>query len=153
MPAYTPNPAVQSHLDNQLGFVSGLARSSYDSARKLSELHVHFAQQVLEQSLSVTRQLMAVSDPFQWSALLAHQVGPFSARLQQYQRELIGLLSGVPLDFTRTTESYMPASSRSAAALAEDLARRADDARQAYMGHQGNGLAGPHATNGSGQPH
>lgn len=153
MPANKFNSNVQSQLDNQLGFVSELARQTYDSARRLNELHVQFAQQMLEDSLGITRQIMASSDPFQWSALLVRQLGPFSERLQHYQRGLIGLLSGVPVDFTRTTESFMPAASRGAAAMAEDMARRADDARQALVGRTSDGAATPLATNGSGQPH
>ena len=153
MPAYTPNPAVQSHLQNQVGFITELSRKSCDSARQISELNLQFAQQVIEDSLSASRQIMSVSDPFQWSAMLANQIGPVTQRLQNYQQQLIGLLSGAQVDFTRATESYMPEASRSASAIADDMTRRAEEARQAFSGRQGDGSAYPHATNGSGQPH
>jgi hypothetical protein len=67
----------------------------------------------------------------------------------------MGLLSGAQVDLTRATESYLPEASRSASAIADDMARRAEEARQTFGGRQGNGsaTAHPYATNGSGQPH
>ncbi len=154
MPSYTPNPAVQSHLENQVGFMTELSRKSYDSARKLSELNMQFAQHVLEDSISATRQMLSASNVFQWSAMLANQIGPVTQRLQSYQQQLFGLLSGAQVDFTRATESYMPEASRSATAIADEMARRAEEARQAFTGHPGNGAAYTRAaTNGSGQTH
>lgn len=154
MPSYTPNPAVQSHLDNQVGFMTELSRKSYDSARKLSELNMQFAQLMLEDSISAARQMMSAPNVFQWPAMLASQIGPVTQRLQSYQQQLIGLLSGAQIDLTRATETYMPEASRSAAAIADDLARRAEEARQAFTGYPGNGAAYTRgATNGSGQTH
>lgn len=154
MPSYPPNPTVQSPLQNQLGFMTELSRKSYDSARRLSELNLQFARHVLEDSLTATRQMMSTPNVFQWPAMLANQIGPVAQRLQSYQQQLIGLLSGVQVDFTRATESYLPEAGRSAMAVADAMASRAEEARQAFTSYQGNGAAYTRgADNGSGQTH
>ncbi len=142
MPSNSSTSAMRAHLESQVAFMSDLTRKTYDSARKLSELNLHFTQDWLEDSFTISRQLLAAGDPFQFSATLANQIQPLAQRIRSYQQQLIGLLSGAQVDFTRATESFMPEASRSASAIADDMARRAEEASRAFAPrYSGNGAA------------
>jgi phasin family protein len=122
MPSYSSNSAMRSGLDAQVNFMTELTRRSYDSVRKLSELNLHFAQQLMQDSVAATRQVLACSDPMQLAATMANAAQPAVDHLRSYQQQLVGMVTGVQVELTRTAESFMPQGSRYAAAMAHSLA-------------------------------
>jgi len=142
MPSYSRTPAVQSHLETQVNFMTELARKSYDAIRKLSELNLQLAQQLMEDSANASRQMMSSRDPFQMSSVAFTQLQPVTEHLRGYQRQLMGVLAGAQVELTRTAETHIPDASRSAAAAAEEVARRTAEAGLAYTrAHAGDGSA------------
>ena len=63
MQPFANNPALRSYFDTQVNFFTELAHRSFDSARKLSELNLRLGQQLLEESIATSRQMLACSDP------------------------------------------------------------------------------------------
>ncbi len=150
MPSNPRNPAMQSHLETQVNFMTELTRKSYDSVRKLSELNLHLAQQLMEDSANASRQLMSCSDPFQLSSTAFTQLQPVTEHLRNYQRQLMGVLAGAQVELTRTAETHIPDASRSAAAAAEEIARRTADATQVFTRQRsGDGAAQSYGSNGA----
>lgn len=123
MPSYSSNSAMRSGLDAQVNFMTELTRRSYDSVRKLSELNLHFAQQLMQDSVAATRQVLACSDPLQMASTMANATQPAFQHLHSYQQQLAGMLTGVQAELTRSAESFMPQGSRYAAAMAQSMAR------------------------------
>ena len=76
MPSYSSNSAMRSGLDAQANFMTELTRRSYESVRKLSELNLQFAQQLMQDSVAATRQVLACSDPLQMASTLANATQP-----------------------------------------------------------------------------
>lgn len=155
MPSYSPSPATQSGIQAQVNFLTELTRRTYDSVRKLSELNLHFAQQVMQDTAEATRQMASCTDPFQFAAAAARAAQPAMQHLQRYQQQLAGLLSGAQVELTRGAEAMMPDSARyAAAALLQGMPREATEGADAFSaaaradGSAPNGSGAAHHTHG-----
>jgi phasin family protein len=119
------NPALRSQLETQVNFLTELSQRTYDSARKVGELNMHFTQQLIEDSINMGRELMNCSDPFQMTSTAINQMQPATEHLRNYQRQLMGVLSGVQAEFSRAAGSRMPEATRQASAMADEMVRNA----------------------------
>ena len=136
MQAFANNPALRSHVDTQVNFFTELAQRSVDTARQLSELNLRLAQQLMDQSIATSRQLLSCADPFQAGNVALHAMEPLAHHLRQYQQQLVALVSGAQVALTHAAETHIPEAGRSAAALADDMARRSLDAGTAFASLQ-----------------
>jgi phasin family protein len=93
--------------------------------RKVSELNMHLAQQMIEDTMNMGRSMMSCSDPFQMTSAAMNQLQPATEHLRSYQQQLMGVLAGVQQELARSTESGISQASRSATALADDMVRNA----------------------------
>jgi phasin family protein len=119
------NPALRSQVETQVNFFTELSHRTYDSVRKVSELNMQFTQQMIEDSMTLGRELMNCSDPFQMTSTAINQLQPATEHMRSYQRQLMGVLSGVQADFTRAAETHIPEASRQASAMADQMVRSA----------------------------
>jgi phasin family protein len=126
MPSYPSNSALRSGLDAQVEFMTELTRRSYDAVRKLSELNLHFAHLLIQDSVAATRQVLACSDPLHMASTIAGAAQPAADHLRSYQQQLAAMLTGVQLELARQAESLMPQPSSYSAAIAHTPAQ--DDA-------------------------
>ena len=100
MPSYTPQAAVQSYLDTQIGYVADLTHKSCDTARRLNDLNLQLTQDLFDELYLAGRQMLG-SSPLQYPAMLASQIKPVSQRLRSYQQQLAGLFGGGQVDVRR----------------------------------------------------
>jgi phasin family protein len=125
MQTYANNPALRSHLETQVNFMTELTQKTYDSVRKLSELNMQLAQQMIEDTMNMGRSMMSCSDPFQMTSAAMNQIQPATEHLRSYQQQLMGVLAGVQTELTRTAESRMSEATRSASMMADEMVRNA----------------------------
>ncbi len=118
MPSYSTSPATRSGIQAQVDFMTELTRRTYDTVRKLSELNMHFARQVIEDTATSTRRMASCTDPFQLAAAAAACAKPAMQHMQSYQQQLVGVLSGAQIDLARGAEAFMPEGAREAFAAA-----------------------------------
>ncbi len=93
MPSYTPQAAVQSYLDTQIGYVADLTHKSCDTARRLNDLNLQLTQDMFDDFYLAGRQMLS-SSPLQYPAMLASRIQPAGQRLRSYQQQLAGLFGG-----------------------------------------------------------
>lgn len=136
MQALPNTPALKTQFDSQINLVTELTQKTYDSVRKLSELNLQMARQMIEDFMNTNRELLACSDPFQWTSTLMNQIPPAAERLRNYQQELIGLMTAAQADLTRVTEAHMPEVNRSAMAVADELVRRGTEETEKMASRQ-----------------
>lgn len=136
MQSLANNPALRSHFDTQLGFFTELAHRSFDAVRQLSELNLRLGQQLMEESIASCRQMLSCSDPYQMSTLALKRMEPVAQHLRTYQQQLMSLVAGAQAGLTQAAETHIPAAGRSAAAIADDMARRSLEAGAAFAGMQ-----------------
>ncbi len=154
MPSYLNNPTLQSFLESQVSMTAALTRKTYDAVRQLSELNLHFSQQLIDDGVRAGRQMLATSDPVQMGAAALAQLQPIGAHLRTYQQQLMQVLSGVQIDLNHFAETHLPETSRTASAAAEELARRGAELTAAWnrpyrgdgSGPVSNGADGAHHT-------
>jgi phasin family protein len=125
------NPALRSQVETQVNMMTELSHRTYDSVRKVSELNMQFTQQLIEDSMNLGRELMNCSDPFQMTSTAMSQMQPATEHLRTWQRQLMGVLSGVQADFGRVAETHIPEASRQASAVADEMVRNATAATHA----------------------
>jgi phasin family protein len=148
MPSFPTNPLIRSGLDAQVDFLTELTRRSYDAMRKLSELNLRFAQQVMQDLADTSRNILSCSDPLHMPAAAAKSAQPVSEHLRDYQRQLFSFLSGIQLELTRSAETFAPQASGYATAMADSMAHDSERAGAAFdhaaqgaerAAHSGNG--------------
>ena len=147
MPSYSSKSPMRSGIDAQVSFMTELTRRTYDSVRKLSELNLHFAQLLMQDSVSATRQVLACSDPLQMASTMANAAQPAADHLRSYQQQLIGMLTGAQVELTRGAEAFMPEGVRYASAMAQTMVRESgatgsDGIAGAVRPEAGDGAAG-----------
>ncbi|MES2015923.1 MAG: phasin family protein [Pseudomonadota bacterium] len=108
MPSYPTIPALRSGLDAQLGAMTDFTRRTSDAMRKFNELHLQYAQQVMQDVTDASRAIINCSDPFQAAAALASCSKPATEHLLNYQQQVFGVLSGVQLELGRSAEAFVP---------------------------------------------
>jgi phasin family protein len=119
------NQALRSHLETQVNFLTELSQKTYDSVRQVSELNMHLAQQMIEDTMNMSRELMNCSDPFQVTSTAINQLQPATEHVRSYQQQLMSVLSGAQAELTRAAQSRLPEASRSASAMADEMVRNA----------------------------
>jgi phasin family protein len=132
MPSFPTNPLMRSGLDAQVDFLTELTRRTYEAVRKLSELNLHFTQQVMQDLSNTSRNVLSCSDPFQMLAVAARSAQPAGEHLYHYQRQLVGMLSGAQLELTRTAQTFVPEAGRYASAMAQSMAHDAQQGGEAF---------------------
>lgn len=151
MPSYSSIPALRSGIDAQLSFMTELAHRSYDAMRRLSELNMHFTQQILQDSMDASHQLLSCSNPFQLAATGVSASAPAVRHARAYQRQLFGLLTGTAADAVRTASGSLHDGARGDYLAARDAVRQAqagegpdtsyhpEERRPSPASHGGNG--------------
>jgi phasin family protein len=126
-PSLATAPALKSYIESQLVFMTELSIKMCDSARKVSELNIKLTQQLIDDGIASSRQLIHTADAVEFAsaAMAVHQ--PMAERLRHYNQQLLSLLAGTQVELTRTAESHIPAASRNAAAMADELVRKASE--------------------------
>ncbi len=127
LPSLATTPALKSYLESQLVFVTELSTKLCDSMRKVSELNVRLAQQLIEDGIASSRQLLSTNDPVELASAALAIGQPMAERFHQYQQQLLNVIAGTQVELTRTAESHIPETSRTAAAMADELVRKASE--------------------------
>lgn len=130
MNALVPTPALQSHLDAQVSLMTDLAGKMYDAVQRITELNIQLAQQLIDDGMAASRQLMSAGDPAQWSAAAVASGVPASEHLRAWQQKLMAVLAGTQVELTRTAEQHIPEASRAASAVADEVVRKGTEATE-----------------------
>lgn len=138
------NPALRSHFETQVNFFTELAQRGFDSARQLGELNIRLGQQMMEESITTGRQMLSCSDPYQASTLALRRMEPVAQHLRAYQQQLMTLVAGAQAGLTQAAETHIPEAGRSAAAFADDMARRSLDAGASAFASMQRPAGAPH---------
>ncbi len=122
MPSQTTRPAFQPGFEAQVDFMTELTRKSSDALRKLSELNLQFAAQLMQDAFDAGTRLLSCSNPLQMAATAANAAQPAVEHLRNYQQQLVALLSGSHIDMARES-AFLPDTSRYTRDMASTMAR------------------------------
>lgn len=117
-------PAVKSHLEAQFAFMSDLSKKMFDGVQKIGQLNIQVAQTLMEETLNGAQQLIQSSSPMDYLSVTASQVQPAAEKMRAYQQHLSNITAGVQVELSRAAEQHVPETTRTAAAVAEEVVRR-----------------------------
>lgn len=120
-------PSAKAHIESQFTFASELSKQLFTTVQKINDLNISIAQNVLQDTLNGTREVASAQNAYEALSIAAGQVQPAAERLRAYQQHLANIAANTHVDIAKTAEVHVPATSRTASALADDVARRADD--------------------------
>lgn len=120
-------PASKAHLEAQYSLMSDMSQKLFDTAQKINELNIQVAKTVLEESLSNMQQVLVAKDPYEALSIAASQAQPAAEKVRAYQQHLTNIAARTQVDLAKTAESHVPNTSRTAAAMADEVARTATE--------------------------
>lgn len=123
-------PSAKAHLESQFTFMSELSKQLFTSVQRINDLNISIAQSVLQDTLNSTREVASAQNPYEAISIAAGQVQPAAERLRAYQQQLTNIAANTQVDMAKTAEVHVPATSRTATALADEVARRANEEAQ-----------------------
>lgn len=116
-------PAIKSHLEAQFSFMADLSKKMFEGVQRIAQLNVQVAQTVMEEAINSTHQITESNTLTEYLSIAASQVQPVAEKLRAYQQHLNTIAAGVQVELSRAAEQHVPQTSRTAAAVAEELVR------------------------------
>lgn len=117
-------PALKSHMEAQFAFMSDLSKKMFDGVQKIGQLNIQVAQTLMEETLNSAQQLIQSNSPTDYLSVAASQVQPAAEKLRAYQQHLNNITAGVHVELSKAAEQHVPQTTRTAAAVAEEVVRR-----------------------------
>lgn len=132
------HPAWKSRLDAQVSLLADVAGKVYDALHRITELNLRLAQQLADDAMASSRQMIGTSGPVECCAAMLAGSVPASGHLRAYQQELMNVLAGTQFELSRTADTRIPEANRAAGALADDMVRRSTQAGERMAAEQRN---------------
>lgn len=120
-------PAVRTHLDAQAAFLNDMSKSLSRSFQELCQLNMQLGQTMLEESTIVGHQMLTAHRPEEVIAVPAGRAQPAAEKLRAYQQHMSRVAADAQVELARVTEQHVQETSRTARALADEVARTAAD--------------------------
>lgn len=120
-------PAVRSHLDAQIAFFNDVSKSFSRSLQSIVELNLQLGQTLLEESSIAGQQLLTTDRATDAISVAASRAQPASDKLRAYQQHISRVAADAQVDLARVTEQHVQNTSRTARALADEVARTATE--------------------------
>jgi phasin family protein len=125
--AQSITPAMKSHMEVQLSFMNDLSRRMFDTAQHISQLNLSLAQELIQEAATANSHLVGVRDAAEFVSAASTQLHPMAEKLRNYQQQLTNAVANGNVELTRAAEQHMPEASRTAAAVADELMRKASE--------------------------
>lgn len=129
-------PAVRSHLDAQIAFFNDISKSLSRSFQSLVELNLQLSQTLLEESRIAGQQLLTTDRATDALSVAASRAHPASEKLRAYQQHISRVAADSQVDLARVTEQHVQNTSRTARALADEVARTATEETERHIQKQ-----------------
>lgn len=120
-------PALKSHLEAQFSFLTDISKKMFEGVQRVGQLNVQVAQTVMEEAINSTHQLIGSHTPTEYLSIAASQAQPIAEKIRSYQQHLNNIGAGVQVELSRIAEQHVPETTRTAAALAEEVVRRTEE--------------------------
>lgn len=123
-------PSTRAHMEAQFSFAAEMSKQLFGAVQRINELNIQIAQSALQDTLSNTREVITSQDPFDAMSVAAGQAQPTAERMRNYQQQLTDIAARTQVDLAKTAESHIPEASRTASAMADEVARRTEEETQ-----------------------
>lgn len=130
------SPALKDYMNAQYALLSDMSERAMQGVQRINELNIQIAQSAMEDSLKGVQQVMTAHDPYEALSIAASQAQPAADKLRDYQQGLTEIAANTQVELSRAAETHVPNASRSAAAVADEVARTAKDQTEQAVARQ-----------------
>jgi phasin family protein len=121
------NPAVRTHVDAQTAYLNDISKSIFRSFQQVIDLNIQLAQTLLEESTLAGKQVLSVDRQSELLSAASSRAQPTTDKLRAYQQHITRLAADAQVDMARVTEQHVQNTTRTARALADEVARDATE--------------------------
>jgi phasin family protein len=157
-------PAVRTHIDAQTAFLNDMSKSLFSSFQQMCDLNIQLVQTMLEETTLASKQVLSADRQSELLSAATARTQPATEKLRAYQQHIARLAADSQVDMARVTEQHVQNTTRTARALADEVARDATEQTERGLRAQqetvrqfsdpfirpGNGAAQPHTAGGNG---
>lgn len=120
-------PAVRSHLDAQMAFLTDMSTSLSRSFQSIVDLNIKLSQALLEETTLASQQALDAKSPTDAVTSSAARAQPAAQKLQAYQQDLSRVAAQTQAELTSLAQKHVEATSQTARALADEVQRSATE--------------------------
>jgi phasin family protein len=156
-------PAVRTHIDAQTAFLNDMSKSIFSSFQQMCDLNIQLVQTMLEETTLASKHVLSTDRQSELLSAATARTQPATEKLRAYQQHIARLAADSQVDLARVTEQHVQNTTRTARALADEVARDATEQTERGLRAQqetarqfsdpfirsGNGAAQPHAAGGN----
>ncbi|MGV7206894.1 TIGR01841 family phasin [Oxalobacteraceae bacterium A2-2] len=116
-------PAARNHLEAQMSFFNDMTRSLFRTAQQYQELNLQLAQTLLEESAITGQRIFSANRPTEAITAAASHAQPATDKLCAYHQHISRMAADTQANLAQVAEQHAVETSRTAKALAEEVAR------------------------------
>jgi phasin family protein len=128
--------ALGKHIELQLSFVNDIGNKMLNSSEQMMQLSLQLTHDVISQMSTASHELMQAQNPAEFASMLSNQVQPVAEHWRNYQQRLPNLLASTHVELTKVAELHVPKATRSAVAIADEIARAAAEEAERVSANQ-----------------
>ena len=121
------NPAVRTHVYAQTAFMNDLSKSMFRTFQQMIDLNIQLTQTMLEETTLAGKQVLSADRQSELLSAATSRAQPASDKLRAYQQHITRLAADAQVEMARVTEQHVQNTSRTARALADEVARDASE--------------------------
>ena len=153
-------PALKTHIDAQTAFLNDMSKSLFSSFQQMCDLNIQLVQTMLEETTLASKHVLSADRQSELLTAATARTQPATEKLRAYQQHIARLAADSQVDMARVTEQHVQNTTRTARALADEVARDATEQTERGLRAQqetvrqfsdpflrpGNGAAQPQGT-------
>ena len=120
-------PAVRTHVDAQTAFLNDMSKSVFKSFQQMCDLNIQLVQTMLEESALASKQVLSADRQTELLSAATSRTQPATEKLRAYQQHIARIAADSQAELARVTEQHVQNTSRTARALADEVARDATE--------------------------
>jgi phasin family protein len=120
-------PAVRTHIDAQTAFLNDMSKSLFSAFQQMCDLNIQLVQTMLEETTLASKHVLSTDRQSELLSAAAARTQPAADKLRAYQHHIARLAADAQVDMARVTEQHVQNTTRTARALADEVARDATE--------------------------
>jgi phasin family protein len=120
-------PAVRTHIDAQTAFMNDMSKSLFSSFQQMCDLNIQLVQTMLEETTLASKQVLSADRQSELLSAATSRTQPAADKLRAYQQHIARLAADAQVELARVTEQHVQNTTRTARALADEVARDATE--------------------------
>jgi phasin family protein len=118
---------VKTHVDAQTAFLNDVSKSWFRSVQQMFDLNIQLVQTMMEETALASRHVLSADRQTEVLSAAASRAQPATEKLRAYQQHIARLAADTQVEIARVTEQHIQNTSRTARALADEVARDANE--------------------------